>query len=186
MRMKTKHFILIVLTITSITFAKISLADECDDYATLAEYGVLGEDSFSSGNNSTINGSTISGSGNTPTPTGTMQTVDETFPELDPATFPATGGSDISKKNEAASVAAGSYGKITFEAGNTNDTIIFTGGNYYINELELKGNKATAQLAPGDYFIEKLSMDNQTNIILMVNHPMLMVLALILPPSTDQ
>jgi len=92
-----------------------------------------------------------------------MQTIDEAFPPLDPATFPATGGSDIKTQNDV-TVAAGSYG--TIELDKKNKTVTFTGGTYYISELLLKQSDVTAEFAPGDYFIEKLDMVNKTNIVL--------------------
>ncbi|OOZ38995.1 hypothetical protein BOW53_13420 [Solemya pervernicosa gill symbiont] len=145
-------------------------ADDCDAFTSLSGYGIIGEDDFSYGNNSTINTIDITGdTGNTPTPLGVMETVDEYFPDIDPSTFPSTGGSDLEYPS---SVSAGSYGKVILKG---NSTTTFSGGydvggtgGTYIYELEFKqksGRGATASMAPGDYFIEKLSMANKSNII---------------------
>ncbi|MCK5666154.1 MAG: hypothetical protein KAI17_21840, partial [Thiotrichaceae bacterium] len=171
MFLKNKYYLLILCALLSLGYAAVSFSDDCTELTTLSQYGVIGQADFNAGNDSTINNNNITGSGNTPTPTGTSETINETFPPIDPAVFPATGGDDIDVSNEAISVAADGYSKITFEAGNNNKTIIFTGGNYYIEELNLKKNNAVIQLAPGDYFIEKLNMDNKTNIILSGNGP---------------
>jgi hypothetical protein len=143
---------------------KLSIADECDDINLLAEYGVIGEDEFDSGNNSEINGNPITGNGNTPTPTGVSETVNLNFPDIDPLVFPATGGADLEPPSPPA-VAAGSYGTIEFERRNNGSTLSFTGGDYFIEELILKKG-ATVQFAPGNYFIEAIDFDNQSKIVI--------------------
>lgn len=53
----------------------------------------------------------------------------------------------------AGGLAAGSYGDVRVNAG----TGIFTGGDYFINELYVAPG-ATAQLAPGNYYVNKLTI----------------------------
>jgi len=53
----------------------------------------------------------------------------------------------------AAGLAAGSYGDVRVTTG----TGSFSGGNYFINELYVAPG-ATAQLAPGDYYLNKLTV----------------------------
>ncbi|MBF0220525.1 MAG: hypothetical protein HQL49_13505 [Gammaproteobacteria bacterium] len=145
-------FITLFLGWSSLTYA----TDSCDDYSKLTGYGIIGETSFSSGNNSTINSKGITGSGNTPTPTGSKQQIDVDFPAITPATFPATGKTDL--KNSTP-ITAGSYNKIEFEAGKVS-TLLFSGGDYAIKELIIKKKSSTPviQLAPGNYFIETLDL----------------------------
>lgn len=50
-------------------------------------------------------------------------------------------------------LAAGSYGDVRVNAG----VGVFTGGSYFINELYVAPG-ATAQLAPGDYYVNKLTV----------------------------
>ncbi len=136
----------------------------CDDINELVGYGVIGETSFQYGNNSEINSNTITYSGNTPTPDGNCETIDFDFPPIDPEIFPETGSTDLKPPNNP--VAAGKYGTIEFEAKGKNDTVTFSGGDYYIKELIAKKG-ATVQLAPGDYFIEKISFENKSEITIV-------------------
>lgn len=53
----------------------------------------------------------------------------------------------------AGGLAAGSYGDVRVTTG----VGVFTGGNYFINELYVAPG-ATAQLAPGDYYVNKLTV----------------------------
>jgi hypothetical protein len=139
-------------------------ADDCDDYTTLAGYAVIGEDEFEVGNNSTMNGNSISGSGNTPTPTGNMTTVDLDFPALSPSIFPSTGGADITTKSDY-TLNAGSYGEVKLDK--TNRTITMPdAADYYIEQLILAKNGDVAIFSPGNYFIEKLDMAQSTSIVL--------------------
>lgn len=141
-----------------IAFLMDSFAINCNDINELASYGIIGENGFDYGNNSQINNQTISGSGNTPTPTGSVTTVNPSFPPLSPATFPSF-SSSTNKKN-VSTISAGTYNKI--EIASNNLTTVFTAGTYYIKELILSKSNTTAQLAPGDYFIEKISMTSNS------------------------
>lgn len=137
---------------------------QCDQFGNLLDYGIIGESGFDYGNNSEINGNPIDGSGNTPTPEGQVDTVDLVFPPLNPSTFPSgqTGGPDLTN---ATGIAAGSYGTIeTDTRGNATPLVSFSGGTYYIEELIFNGRDSTAELAPGDYFIERLDLDNNSYI----------------------
>lgn len=148
----------VVIFIFFIAFLMDSFAINCNDINQLAGYGIIGEDGFDYGNNSQINNQNISGSGNTPTPTGSVTTVNPSFPPLSPATFPSF-SSSTDKKN-VSTISAGTYNKI--EIASNNFTTAFTGGTYYIKELILSKSNTTAQLAPGDYYIEKISMANNS------------------------
>ncbi|MGQ4276690.1 DUF6701 domain-containing protein [Pseudidiomarina sp. E22-M8] len=137
---------------------------QCDQFGDLLDYGIIGETGFNYGNNSEINGNPIDGSGNTPTPDGQVDTVDLTFPPLNPSTFPSaqTGGPDLTN---ATGIAPGSYGTIeTDTRRNATPLVSFSGGTYYIEELTFNGRNSTAELAPGDYFIERLNLDNNSYI----------------------
>ncbi|RUO62428.1 DUF6701 domain-containing protein [Pseudidiomarina insulisalsae] len=136
---------------------------QCEQYGDLLDYGIIGENGFNYGNNSEINGNDIEGSGNTPTPDGQVDIVNLQFPPLDPSTFPSnmTGGPD---RTNAQNISAGSYGTIeTAKQGNAAPLVTFTGGGtYYIEELILDGNDSEVRMAPGDYFIERVDMDNRS------------------------
>ncbi len=147
----------------AITVSSSGNPANCGDYTTMAGYGVIGETSFLSGNNSTINSNNISGSGNTPTPSGSKQQINVDFPALDPSTFPSVGNSDVKRKNDF-SLDAGSYDDVELDQSNGNLTM--TGGNYYISKVKLKKQGSTLYLAPGNYFFEKLELDSQNRIIL--------------------
>jgi|GEM_PF-3470480 len=153
------------LSIVALCLYSLTLAAQanCTDIGILADYGVIGENDFDYGTNSSINGNDITGNGNTPTPTGTTQTVDLNFPPIDPAQFPATGGDDL--RNPSV-VDEDSYGKIE----GRNQTITFTGGDYFIEELDLKNN-VTIVLAPGNYFIEDANIGNGFNLIISPEGP---------------
>lgn len=138
---------------------------QCEQYSDLLDYGIIGESGFTYGNNSEINGNEIDGSGNTPTPIGQVETVDLQFPPLSPATFPSsqTGGADLVN---AINIAPGSYGTISTDTRrNATPLVSFSGGGtYYIEELIFDGRDSEARLAPGDYFIERLNLDNNSYI----------------------
>lgn len=136
------------------------LATGCEELSVLTDYGIIGESDFTYGRNSEINDNDISGSGNTPTPTGVTETIDLDFPEIDPSTFPATGGVDL-ELSSSTSIDSGSYGSIDFEPRRGSGTLTFTGGDYYIDELEVKSG-STIQLAPGNYFISDVTFENNT------------------------
>jgi MSHA biogenesis protein MshQ len=150
-----------------LSFSSVTAWANCTDIGILADYGVIGENEFDYGRNSTINGNNITGGGNTPTPTGTTQTIDVNFPSIDPAQFPATGGADL---DDPAVVAAGSYGTIEFKPRGQNNTITFSGGNYFIEKLELD-NQTTVVFAPGNYFIEEADIGNGFNLIIAPEGP---------------
>lgn len=136
---------------------------QCDQYSELFDYGIIGESGFDYGNNSEINGNEIDGSGNTPTPVGQVDTVDLQFPPLSPSSFPSaqTGGDNLTN---ATNISPGSYGTIsTDKKGNATPLVSFSGGGtYYIEELIFDGRDSEAQLGPGDYFIERLDLDNNS------------------------
>ena len=147
-----------------------TLAGVCTDFANTVSYGVVGDNKFKFDKTATINGNPITGTGNTPTPSGSSQTINSTFIPLNPEIFPALGGPDIKVKNQPLNVSAGSYGDIEFEPGNANDTVIFSGGSYYIEELKIKKD-AILELAAGDYFIDKLTLEEGVNLVLSGGGP---------------
>ncbi len=93
---------------------------------------------------------------------GTVQNVSLTMPSLDPATFPTIGaGSNLSGP---VTVAPGTYATITVNnTAATPDTTFTGGGTYYIDTLVL-APLARAQLGPGDYFIRRIQMGNNSEI----------------------
>lgn len=132
--------------------------DYCSEVTLLTTYGVVGSGGFTFGNGSEINGNTIDGTGNTPTPIGQVDTVDLEYPPLDPLIFPNfSGGSslDISKNNDPNDIPPGTYSTIDVAGGQNGN---FLGGTYYIDTLEVgaKGSGTGITLGPGDYFIRDI------------------------------
>jgi hypothetical protein len=134
----------------------------CDSIA----YGIIGEAGFETGNNSTINGETIQCPGggndcdaNTPTPTGQLDTIDVDFPPLDPPSFPATGGINLT---DGQNLQPGAYGTLTAE---NQGSLTFAGGDdYFISEIDLSKNGTFATFGPGRYYINNFEMANGTSI----------------------
>lgn len=85
------------------------------------------------------------------------QAVTATLPPLSPATFPAITGVNGALTNPATAVAPGSYTTITK---NNAGTIVFSGGTTptYIRKLISTVTTATLQFAPGDYYIDSLTV----------------------------
>jgi hypothetical protein len=117
--------------------SRVLFADQCDDVGVLANYAIVGANSFTTGNNSEINDNTITGSGNTPTPTGNMTTITPAFPSLPP--FPTTGFVNSSSANP---LPPGRYGTVSY------------------------GNNVTVTLRPGDYYIARFSIGNNSNMVI--------------------
>jgi MSHA biogenesis protein MshQ len=139
-----------------------ALGAECDTFGEFAGYGIIGDDGFNYGNNSKINENGINGHGNTPTPTGDVDTVHPTFPGIEPSVFPSTGGDDLTNPD---TIPSGSYDQISIS---TNRATRFSGGGanaYYITRLSI-GNNSVVSLAPGDYFVEALSIGNDSSIVI--------------------
>lgn len=92
------------------------------------------------------------------------QAVTTTLPPLSPATFPAISGVNGALTNPAASVAPGSYTTIT--ASNNNATIVFSGGATptYIQKLISTRTTTTLQFAPGDYYIDSLTVSGNLTV----------------------
>jgi len=92
------------------------------------------------------------------------QAVTATLPSLVPATFPVITGANGALTNPAANVAAGSYTTITL---NTNTgTVVFTGGTTptYIRKLISTKAGSTLQFAPGDYYIDSLTVSGNLTV----------------------
>lgn len=134
----------------------------CDAISGLSEVGIVGDTNFEFGNNSEINGNTISGSGNTPTPTGSVTTVPTEFPLFEPLVFPSNLVGGPNRTNHT-NIPPGSYDRIRSD-GNSAFSSFSGGGTYYIEELEIDGNDAVIQFAPGDYFIEEINLDNRSHL----------------------
>ncbi len=129
-------------------------------------YGIIGEADFEAGKNSTINGETIKCpdggddcDANTPTPTGELDQIDVDFPPLDPASFPSTGGTDLT---DAQNIQPGSYGTLTAE--NKGSLTFSGGGDYFISEIDLSNKGTFATFGPGRYYINDFDMVNGTSI----------------------
>lgn len=108
--------------------------------------------SFGSGAN--VNGTavTLTAGSNTilnPATTTTWNSGSAPLP-LPPSPIPT---STVQTVVGAGGLAAGSYGDVRVNTG----TGIFTGGDYFINELYVAPG-ATAQLAPGNYYVNKLTI----------------------------
>lgn len=98
-----------------------------------------------------VNGNLTSGSGSNLPTTGVRNNNATTFPSLQPSTFPT-----ISSNTNVNSgpVAPGSYSNV-----NLSGTQTFTGGTYYISNLNVTGG-ATITLGSGTYFVTTFQMGN--------------------------
>ncbi|WP_126806969.1 polymer-forming cytoskeletal protein [Aliidiomarina shirensis] len=141
--------------------------DSCEAVTGFSEYGVIGNTQFEYGSGSTINGNSIDGDGNTPTPSGSVTTVPTEFPPFEPLQFPSNlvGGPDVEDQTD---IAPGSYDTVEAD----DDEFISTtgGGTYYIEKLDLK-NGSTIQFGPGDYFIEEIDMGNNVTMTVQPSGP---------------
>lgn len=122
-------------------------------------YPVYGGASMSIGNNGTVNGTNISGSGSkslNPS-TGVKGNATQALPDLDPSVFPTNvSTTDVSG---ASTVAPGSYRDVTV---NSSSTTSFPGGAgavYRMRKLTVSG-QGTATLGSGTYYIDSADMAN--------------------------
>lgn len=135
--------------------------DYCEEITSSTTFGIVGLSGFTFGNGSSINDNNIDGSGNTPTPVGQVDTVELSYPPLDPAVFPSFSAStNISNQN----IGPGTYNDVEFRG---NGTYTMSPGTYFIKQLQISrtGNGATVIMGAGDYFIEDLVLYSNTEII---------------------
>lgn len=104
------------------------------------------------GTGTTVNGVAVTGTGNSILDPATTTTWSAAGAALlaPPSPIPT---STVITTVGAGGLAAGSYGDVRVNTG----VGVFTGGNYFINELYVAPG-ATAQLAPGDYYVNKLTV----------------------------
>lgn len=99
-----------------------------------------------------VNGTVVTGTGNSilsPGSTTAWSSAGTALP-APPSPIPT---STVLTTVGAGGLAAGSYGDVRVTTG----TGVFTGGSYFMNELYVAPG-ATAQLAPGDYYVNKLTV----------------------------
>ncbi|GAB1231812.1 hypothetical protein UT4_02780 [Ferrigenium sp. UT4] len=101
-----------------------------------------------------VNGVAVTGTGNSILNPGTTTAWSSAGAALAAPPSPIPTSTVITTVG-AGGLAAGSYGDVRVTTG----TRAFTGGNYFINELYVAPG-ATAQLAPGDYYVNKLTVGN--------------------------
>jgi len=101
-----------------------------------------------------VNGVAVTGTGNSILNPGTTAAWSSAGTALTAPPSPIPTSTVITTVG-AGGLAAGSYGDVRVTTG----TRAFTGGNYFINELYVAPG-ATAQLAPGDYYVNKLTVGN--------------------------
>jgi MSHA biogenesis protein MshQ len=102
------------------------------------------------GAGSLVNGTTITGTGNSIQMSAVRTSTTPSFPALSPSTYP----SFSSSTNTAAStIAAGTYNTVT--AGTTTS---FSGGTYYIATLNAAGANAALKFGAGTYYITNASL----------------------------
>ncbi|QEP42894.1 hypothetical protein D5085_07010 [Ectothiorhodospiraceae bacterium BW-2] len=149
-----------------LTVNVIDVPGSCEEYYQLSEYGVITEAGFINWSSeprvATINGNNIALiPGNTPTPSGSVTTVDKIFPSFSPLEFPATGTTDLTI-NSAATVTSGSYRTITI---NTTELVTFdaTGGDIVIATLTA-GSNSNINLTSGNHFINDGSIGASSSI----------------------
>ena len=146
--------------------------DACSLFNGLADYGIIGSNGFTAGNNSEINNNDIidetGTGGNTPTPSGSIDTVDLAFPPLDPEVFPSFTGSGtlVNQTN----IAPGTYGTIHTDGNNALSSTT-GGGTYYIDQITFSTNNNALNLGPGDYYIKSINLRNNSSINIVPDGP---------------
>src|SRR5690554_1580034 len=126
--------------------------------------GTNGNPTFSYDSGSTINGLPITGSGgNSPTPNGQVAVVPTNFPSLDPEVFPSNSNFGGPGQKNIQGISPGSYGTLrTSENGSTSTS---GGGTYYINKLSLE-EESSITLGSGNYFIKAVELKEKSEIII--------------------
>lgn len=146
--------------------------DSCSLFNDLAGYGVVGSNGFTSGSGSQINNNNIvdetGTGGNTPTPSGSIDTVDIEYPPLEPAVFPSFTGSGTLQNQT--NISPGTYGTIHTQ-GNNAISSTTGGGTYYIEQITFSTNTNTLNLGPGDYYIKSMYLYNNTSINIVPDGP---------------
>ncbi|GAB3288603.1 polymer-forming cytoskeletal protein [Pseudidiomarina andamanensis] len=146
--------------------------DTCSLFNELADFGVVGGNGFTSGSGTQINDNDIVDEtglgGNTPTPSGTIDTVDLAFPPLDPAVFPSFISTGFYENQT--NLAPGTYGTIHTKGANALSSTT-GGGTYYIESITFTDNANTLNLGPGDYFIKSMFIGNNSTINIVPDGP---------------
>ncbi|RUO23468.1 hypothetical protein CWE08_02145 [Aliidiomarina iranensis] len=129
--------------------------DFCGEINAATGFGIVGLGGFTY-ENSEINGETIEGSGNTPTPIGQVDTVDLSLPALDPAVFPTF--------SSTTNVSGGTINPGTYNQVTPNNNSTLTSGTYQIKQLTIENNRSIT-MQSGDYFIENFILGNGVEIL---------------------
>ena len=103
------------------------------------------------GGSALLNGSNITGAGNTVQTSGVRTNTSPSLPTLSPATFPVFTGVT---NQTGGTVAAGTYATVT-----ANNGTVFSGGTYNITTLAASG---TVQFAAGTYYVNTMTLANST------------------------
>ena len=139
--------------------------DQCGAIYELSGFGIVGSNGFVSGTGSQINDNDIvdetGTGGNTPTPSGSIDTVDLEYPPLEPAIFPTFSGTGTLQNQT--NIPPGTYGNIYTRGGNSVSSTS-GGGTYYIEEFSFTNNNNSLTLGPGDYFIKEMNLGNNSTI----------------------
>ena len=102
------------------------------------------------GGSALLNGSNITGAGNTVQTSGVRTNTSPSLPTLSPATFPVFTGVT---NQTGGTVAAGTYATVT-----ANNGTVFSGGTYNITTLAASG---TVQFAAGTYYVNTMTLANR-------------------------
>jgi len=132
--------------------------------ACAADYAVYAASSLDVGDNVTVNGNTVTGSGNAINPdTGVRTDVDFSLPSFEPASFPAFDGPEVNAPQDGNTFSAGDYEAIE---SNNNQTITLdtsNGNDFRIEKFE-PGDNATINLQSGRYFVDEMQLSNGTTL----------------------
>ena len=152
-----------MLFVSFLTAGQVSAA--CGPLDT--SYALYGANKLEVEKNTRVNGTRISGSGTALEPDADL--VDPptapVLPDLDPSSFPSFGGgSDIViPKNGSGSAGEGTYGEIKIEE-NAEFSFTAVDGTYLLDKLIVE-KQVTVTLAPGDYFIRELTLQDGARLL---------------------
>lgn len=144
-------------------------ADLCEVIPTLSDYAIVALDSISIGFLSGVNGNSVQGpsNGNAILPNGTLEQLNISFPPLTPSAFPSF--STNNDRNNPSNLPPGTYDDIRLNGGNPGAST--QGGTYYIDHIRFQRDGAVLQLAPGDYYINRLDISDNSAITISPSGP---------------
>ena len=128
-----------------------------------ADFSVHSAGSLSVANNVQVNGTRVSGTGNSIDPdTAMREDATRSLPDLEPESFPTNFNGSDETLEDGDIINAGDYDQVDFERKNAEVTFDTSNGNdFRIDELQSE-EKSTLNLQPGRYFIGSVTLGKQS------------------------